>query len=340
MPREISTRGLDDGHTVIELSDPASGLRASVCPEAGAELAGLALPMGGEPVETLYRALDYRPREGWPGRGPWLWPAVGRTFSPAAVEEILRTGADPGIGSYRLPGPDERTFRMPGHGFAMRSAWALTDSGEDASGAWCECTLASTAQTHECYPFDFTVILRTQVAGGRLGFTWTVRAAETNQAAMPFAAGNHFSFAAPFRAASWEDVTFRTPAAARFLLTPASLLSGETEPIARLLAGPISDTYFHDTVLGGYQDDAVWAELEEPGGAGLRITQRQSPESDVHAPRSAWYFVLYAEPEHGLFCAEPWVGAPNALNEGAPVRLLPGQQWQWLVTVEPLGPSH
>ena len=67
------------------VEDSAGGLRATIVPQRGAELASLQVRHRGGWVELLHRALDFSPTDEWQGRAPLLWPAVGRNFTPTQL---------------------------------------------------------------------------------------------------------------------------------------------------------------------------------------------------------------------------------------------------------------
>lgn len=111
----IATCGADaNGMRLVRLSVPGGQLRAYIAPAHGADLAGLEVRHGGGWSERLYRGMDYRATDGWTGKAPILWPAVGRNFPPA-VGSGPRGG---GLG-WVLHG---RVYPIPIHGFARDEA--------------------------------------------------------------------------------------------------------------------------------------------------------------------------------------------------------------------------
>ena len=336
MAPKAAKRRIDESRTAVELTNADASICAAVCPEEGAELSSLKVSYGGEAAEIIFRAFDYSECEGWRGRGPWLWPAVGRTFSAEEIDHIIKTGTSPRIGSYSLPDFPGRVFQIPIHGFAMRMPWALTETGSSNTEAWCTCALRATPETKEAYPFDFELDLKTRVGASRVVLEFKVTADENNSAPMPFAAGNHMTFRVEPDTESWCKSVFRTGATKRMLINKAAVTTGETVDLGDGVGGSISDNFYHNGVLGGYSQDPAIAELLWPDGRGIRVKQTQSrEESDVVAPPSDYYCVLYAKQQRAYFCVEPWVGTPNVLNEGAPVVLKPGGSWLWEVSLEP-----
>ena len=50
-----------------------------------------------------------------------------------------------------------------------------------------------------------------------------------------------------------------------------------------------------------------------------------------------WYFVLWGEADKKLYCPEPWIGGPNALNTGEGViSIPPGETFTWQMKITPV----
>src|SRR6478672_2388708 len=69
----------DEARLVI-LRDNAAGVEAAVAPQAGGELSSFRVRFRGKWIELLYHARDYSPNQGFAGKGPVLWPAVGAQY--------------------------------------------------------------------------------------------------------------------------------------------------------------------------------------------------------------------------------------------------------------------
>src|SRR5690242_10579238 len=89
---ETYTAARGAGGNLHRLTDSEAGLSFSVAPFAGAEIASIQTRLNGEWLEILERAEDFAPCDRWQGRAPWLWPAVGRSYSAKKLEDALRTG--------------------------------------------------------------------------------------------------------------------------------------------------------------------------------------------------------------------------------------------------------
>ena len=316
---------------MLAVEDTTRGLAFTVAPEAGAELSSLRVRHQDRWVETLYRAdLQDQPCDGWRGRAPWLWPAVGRTFTPAVLAEVARTGDDPAEGEYVLDG---QSYPLPTHGFAMRRAWDVVD----ADARQVRCRLTDDADTRRQYPFGFELTTWFRIEADSLVIDFSVRAAGDNPPAMPFAVGNHITLALPMGSdAAFGQCEVFSPVAHELVLTPESLLAGTTRPIALAEGRRLADTRLHNMVLSGMSEPDAWISVWCPGGLGLRVSQRVTAGRSFAPSVDHWYDVFYGDAELGLFCPEPWIGGPNALNTGQGlVAVPPGEMFTWQFRATP-----
>lgn len=313
------------------VEDSGRGLRAAIVPQRGAELASLQVRRRGGCVELLHRALDFSPTDEWQGRAPLLWPAAGRNFTPPQLEEVLRAGDDPPLGSWEHDGV---VRPMPCHGFARDMAWELIDTAQDEDAARAVCRLRSNAFTREMYPFDFELQMTCEIADGALRLIHQI---ESRTDGLIFSMGNHITIRLPFgETGSMADCLFATPATTQLTLSDASLLDGGTEAVSAADGVPVSDPRWHNTVLSGFPPGEYWAELRDPNAFTVRISHELEP-ADKIAPE--WMlFVLYGNPEDSFHCPEPWVGGPDSLNtKRGVVTLAEGEQCTWTMTIEALG---
>jgi len=320
---------------LVRMSDPAIGMECSVIPAAGAEIAGLSLKLGARRREILYHAFAYSktPPDGWEGRAPLLWPAVGRTNTPAQIARAAETGRPPRSFKYELNG---LTLPMNMHGFARSMAWELTDHGVRAPGAFCTCALRSNPHTRKMYPFDFLLSVTHTLGCGCIVSTYTVTAERENSGPMPFAIGNHIGFSLPFgKHGSFDACTVCTPGNRQTLLTELGMLAGKTVKKNVSKPVPLSSGIWADTFLSGYTHRAAWAELADPESVTLRISQTERPvKGKLLSQEKDLHFVFWGSPGLGYFCPEPWLGSPNALNTGKGcIKLAPGQKFIWEMKV-------
>lgn len=317
--------------TLVRMTDPATGMECCVIPAAGAEIAGLSLHLGGRRQEILYRAFAYRrtPPDGWDGRAPLLWPAVGRTNTAAQLARAAGTGRRPRSYKYEING---RTLPMGMHGFARAMAWELADHGVRAPGAFCTCTLRSNDRTRRMYPFDFHLSATHTLGRGCVVSTYVVTADAANAGPMPFAIGNHIGFALPFgKHGAFDACTVKTPGNRQIFLDRLALPSRKSVRKDLSRPVPLASGIWADTFLGGYTRRTAWVELADPESVTLRISHAERPVKGNYLSREEdLHFVFWGSPEIGYFCPEPWLGKPNALNTGVGcVKLAPGEKFIW-----------
>src|SRR3954454_17169468 len=138
---------LKDEAPLIVLRDNVSGIEAAVAPQAGGELSSYRVRRKGEWIELLYHARDYAPTQGFAGKGPVLWPAVGAQYP---VAEPPKQSC--GMGSFVVAG---KTYPMPCHGFARTLPWKEVSRSANSSGARVTVELQDSAQTRQYYPYTF-----------------------------------------------------------------------------------------------------------------------------------------------------------------------------------------
>ncbi|MGD8237778.1 MAG: hypothetical protein PVH68_04460, partial [Armatimonadota bacterium] len=261
---------VDDSTGLVLLGDGEGGIQASVAPAHGAELSSLRYRHEGEYIETLYRGNDFtEPGHGWRGRAPVLWPAVGRNFTAAHLDELQGAGDYDGICTYEHDGT---TWRIPRHGFAMHVPWELQSHAADAAGATATCTLSSSDATRSQYPFDFDLSVRFRLADGALRMTYRV---ESRSDGLPFSIGNHLSFRLPFGpGGGFEDVMVWGPIDRQQDITEAGLFSGRVLPFDLHAGGRLSTEALHNGVFGPAPPENACVEVWQEGAFGFRVGQR------------------------------------------------------------------
>lgn len=295
------------GVRVISLGDEAAGLALSVAPKSGGELSSLRVRRGHRWIELLHRANRFEPsRNGWRGRAPWLFPAVGRSS---------RGGR---IGCYAL---EEQVYPMPIHGFVMDREWTFV-----SADAWSiVCRTASDAATRAAYPFDFELTVVYSLLHDGFSSRAEILSSPANRRPMPFSLGNHLTLAIPFGGGDAGACSVRTPAGKSLLLSPQGLLTGESVPVSYGEGAALrDDPRLCDMMLSGFPSDECWVEVRDPSAFGVRV--RQNVATDPMSLR----FVLYSDPSGAFLCPEPWHGEPDSLNTGrALVWLAPGERFEW-----------
>ncbi len=321
----------------VTLTDQKRGIRIGVIPAAGGEIGSFQIRDGARWREILYRAMKYGAAggDGWSGRAPTLWPAVGRSFSEKQIAAWRRTGKIPGHCAYVVNG---RERRIGGHGFARNFPWSFENYGYGREEAWVTCALRSSAATRRWYPFDFEMRVTYTLDRGSLRMRYEVAAGRANRGPMPFCLGNHISFKLPFFGRGrFGDCTLRTNATRLLELSPLNLLSGRSERVDLSRPVSVGDEQWQNTVLGGLRADAARMELNDPKGLKMVVTQGEIPVGRRRLAERNILFVLWASPQLGYYCPEPWAGKPNGLNDAAGrVSLSRGERFAWEAKFQPV----
>ncbi len=327
---------VDESRTeLIVLRDEEGGVEAAIAPSKGGELSGLRVRHAGEWIETLHLARDYAPREGFGGKGPFLWPATGRNF-PADLEERRRAGERFDGGAYEHGGVRRN---MPIHGFARDLAWRVENTGADGVSARALLSLQDTPGTREMYPFRFRCSVDYRVLDGVLELRYVVHAAEDNTEPMFFSIGNHITFLAPLVAGSDPgEMVLTSPSSLEILKSNYGIPNGESRPLSYADGFVLGDyPPLVATSLTGYpQGQDPFVEYSDPQGLTIRISHHASeiPDDPVIL------FNVWGDVRGGFFSPEPWVGLQNSLvqRQGL-VYLDPGEKFLWNVRIEQKGPG-
>lgn len=299
--------------------DAGEGLRATVAPAHGGELAGLEIELHGTRQELLYRARDYSETEGWRGKAPFLWPAVGTSLDPIGGGRGFRVGG--------------RFYPMPGHGFARDHAWRLLEQGVDTSGPFAVLGLSSNNETRKQYPFDFELSVEYRLVGKGLRIRYDVQAGAGNQRAMPFTIGNHVTFKAPLLGiGEASDLRFHNDFPDYLVRAADRTFAGEVVPSPYRGERALSALPQRRSVALGGRTGTAELTIRDPSGLSVLLRHEASFEPAEPVIR----FNLWADTEEGFFSPEPWLGTQNALNTGAGLlRLEPGERWHWTIEIIP-----
>lgn len=317
------------GTALIVLRDESGGMEAAIAPTKGGELSGLRVRHGGGWLETLWLARDYSPREGFGGKGPFLWPATGRSFPPDLAERRQR-GEVFDEGAYEHGG---KRFAMPIHGFARDLEWEVEEVSADGDAARARLSLGDSAETLEMYPFGFRCAVEYEVREGALEMRYTVSASADNDEPMFFSIGNHITFRAPLVPGSDpEEMVLASPSSLELLKTPYGTPTGETRELSYAEGIALGDyPPLTATSLSGYPEgEDPFAEYRDPAGLVIRISHRASeiPDDPVIL------FNVWGDVRNGFFSPEPWVGLQNSLVQRQGLLYLgPGEQFDWTVRV-------
>lgn len=325
----------DSGAVLIWMKDDSRGIRAGIVPIAGGGLSSFQVRRRGKYSELLYRALDYKtdPPDGWEGRAPFMWPAVGRSYSPEQLARWKESREKPDHFEWVHDG---RTYPMPMHGFARSTSWKLESAGHDKEAVWVDCSLKSSKHTAAMYPFQFDLLTRYLLKDGELVITYEVNAGD-NEGPMPFSIGNHISFNMPMTGrGNFEDCAIRTPGDKFICMNALSSPSDRTEKVDLSNPTRLDNPDLLDNLLGGYGPTENWIEVIDPGGLRMHISHGEKSPRGPYASQNDYLFVFWGVKELNYFCPEPWVGLPNSLNTGRGIiKLPPKERFAWEVVLRP-----
>jgi len=254
----------------------SEGLTARINP-FGAELSSLTDAAGREYMTDADPAF-------WSGRAPLLFPIVG-----ALADDALRL--------------DGQSYRMPKHGFARRSAFALVE--QDAYRAVFR--LEDSAETQASYPFAFALEMAFTLSGMTLGMSATVY--NTGALALPFSFGFHPAFAWPLpggadKAAHRIVFEHDEPQPIRQLDKASGLIKPDSlpTPVAGRELALDPDLFRADAL--------IWSELRSrrlsygaDGGAWLDVAFPGTPMLGIWQVPGARYI-----------CIEPWQGHSDPMG--------------------------
>lgn len=308
----------------VRLRVPGGELQAYIAPAHGADLAGLELRRAGGWSELLYRGRDYRPTDGWTGKAPLLWPAVGRNFPRAAGPGRRSQGL-----GWTLHG---KVYAIPIHGFARDQAWRVVRRGACNGSVFLSLALSDSARTRSMYPFGFTLTTEYRIWRHALFIRQAVHAKRSNREPMPFSIGNHITFGIPLLpGGDPRQTTISTPATEQVITDASGRPTGKVLPVSyaspRLLSSlkpltPVS--------LSGYPEGQEWVRLQDRSGFAIAVAH-----SEDRLPRGIpVLFNLWGDVSQGYFATEPWVGKQNSLATGdGTIVLEPGDTYRWTVEV-------
>lgn len=253
----------------------------------GAELSSLTDAAGCEYMTDADPAF-------WSGRAPLLFPIVG-----ALADDTFRY--------------DGQAYRMPKHGFARRSAFAVREQAANHAVF----RLEDNVETRASYPFPFALDMAFTLSDITLEMTATVH--NTGDAPLPFSFGYHPAFAWPLpggadKAAHRVVFEHDEPQPIRQIEKATGLMrpDGVPTPVqGRALS--LDQELFRDDAL-------IWTDLKSrhlsygaEGGTWLDIAFPDSPMLGIWQVPGARYI-----------CIEPWQGHSDPLGYNGDFRDKPG----------------
>ena len=212
--------------------------------------------------------------------------------------------------------------KMPMHGFARQGTFRI----DRADNAGFKAILEPTAQDHACYPYDYEFSVTYRFESHRLTCEYALRNLGTTP--LPWSAGHHFYFAAPWTDdASRDDYILQLPAGDTVRQTPVGTLTpGPKVP----RQGPLSNPDLVDTIHVGLAGNRVRfgpADGSEFTTVSIGTSAKPRPDDTIVTWTSS--------PDAPYYCVEPWMGPPNAPGHGRGLHLVPaGETARFTVTVE------
>lgn len=305
-------------------------MEAAIAPGKGGELSGLRVRYADRWLETLQLARDYSPRDGFGGKGPFLWPATGRNFPPDLVTR-REAGESFDGGAYEHRGV---RHEIPIHGFARDLSWRVEQTRANAESATALLSIEDSSVTREMYPFGFVCTVEYVVQEGALELRYVVEAKESNEEPMFFSIGNHITFLAPLvEGSDPAGMILTSPSTLEILKTSYGIPTRETRALSYADGFVLGDyPSLAATSLTGYPEGRdPYIEYRDPSGLTMRIAHHASSIP----PDPVILFNVWGDVRQGFFSPEPWVGLQNSLvqRQGL-VYLDPGDEYHWTVRVE------
>jgi galactose mutarotase-like enzyme len=243
--------------------------------ETGAELKGLSNASTGQ--EHIWHGDP----AWWNGSAPVLFPVIGGLKG----------------GEYRHEG---RTYKLPSHGFARGSEFAVARSDSDSV----ELRLASSEATRAVYPFEF--VLTVSFALTRSGIDVRYRVRNSGQDRMLFSIGSHPAFVVPFAGGVLENYY---------------ILFELEEELERwffkdgvIVAGKTAEAMENSRVLGLTRscfDDGIMV-FKGPRSREFSIANGRNPRTVRVVTEGVPYLGVWSKPGGAPFvCVEPWHGIPD-----------------------------
>ncbi len=250
------------------------------------------------PYESVdeFRVKDARGMVGIPFLGPW----ANRLDEAAFYANGRRYAFDPGLGNIR--------GALPIHGFlTTTSRWRVVEVNADGEAAWVTSRLDFYKEPAwmKQFPFAHTVEMTHRLADGALEVA--TRIENLSFEAMPVAVGFHPYFELP--GSGRDEWTISIAAKTRWVLSPAKVPTGETEPIERLFPDRRA------IALQNRELDDVFSDLErdEAGCATMSVTDRRQRIDVVFGPNFK-AAVVYAPRDRNFICFEPMAGITDSMN--------------------------
>lgn len=284
----------------VSIQSPNGQISAVFLPERGGILSSLKL--AGR--EYLYQH-DFFTASRWhdlPGAWPFCFPVCARLAYRGEQGVYLHDG---------------KPYKMPIHGVAWWQAWTVIESSAYALTL----ELTDTDASRAMYPFAFSVRLQYECTNEKL----LCRQYYENRSAevMPYYAGFHPYFYVPMAEKSQTFLSY-TPVKRYVYNADYTQVIGE-QPLFSLPCA-VSDPILNEQLTKIVPGSPV--SLTYADGRCLTLCASGVTDADLFS-----YVQLYTQADKPFFCIEPWMGAPNSLNDGGTQQLAPGEVSEALLTL-------
>jgi aldose 1-epimerase len=250
------------------------------------------------PYESIadFRARDTRGMVGIPFLGPW----ANRLDERAFYANGRRYAFDMSIGNVR--------GELPIHGFLTTTdRWRVLEVRSDSHAAWATSRLEFYRDPAwmKQFPFAHTVEMTHRLAGGVLEVV--TRIANLSYEPMPVAVGFHPYF--ELTDSPRDEWAIAVAARTRWVLAPAKVPTGETEPIEHIFPDRRA------VRLKDYELDEVFGDLERDGSgrAVMSVSGRRQRIDVMFGPKFT-AAVVYSPRNRGFVCFEPMAGITDSMN--------------------------
>jgi galactose mutarotase-like enzyme len=242
------------------------------------------------------------------GGNPILFPFCGRTFDQGEI--------------HHWRAPDGKRRSMPMHGIARQGNFKVRSDPRGFSAQF-----MPGPEAREAYPFDYEFTVTYRFEALALTCEFTLR--NLDQQPIPWCAGHHFYFTAP-----WNDRDKRSDYAIRI---PATKTLRQDQAKGPLIPGPVlqqqeslaNPSLIDVQHLGLKTNSVVFGPVNAPGEVTVRLGTEKVPPPDAT-------FVTWTLDENAPFyCVEPWMGPPNAPENKIGLQWVqPGQTQSFIVQVQ------
>jgi galactose mutarotase-like enzyme len=242
------------------------------------------------------------------GGNPILFPFCGRTFDQGEI--------------YHWRSPDGKRRPMPMHGIARQGDFKVRADPRGFSAQF-----MPDAEAREAYPFDYEFTVTYRFEPLALTCEFTLR--NLDQQPIPWCAGHHFYFTAPWNERGKRaDYAIRIPSTKTLRQDQAKgpLVPGPALQQLESLANPALIDVQH---LGLKNNSVVFGPVGAPGEVAVRLGTEKIP------PPDATFVTWTLDDSAPFYCVEPWMGPPNAPENKIGLQWVqPGQTQSFIVQVQ------